>query len=69
MIVPGQTGTLCEPRQPESFIRAIDEFVHAPEHWADFRHEARSFALGRSWEAIFDRLLEDYEQIIDARQL
>lgn len=69
MIVPGKTGTLCEPRQPESFIQAIDAFVNAPEQGADFRQAARSFALGRSWDAIFDKLLEDYEQIIDARQL
>lgn len=69
MVAPGRTGTLCEPRQPESFIRAIEACVDDNAQMAGFRQAARTFALGRSWETIFDGLLQDYEQIIDARRI
>ncbi|MDD9268921.1 glycosyltransferase family 4 protein [Paenibacillus sp. GCM10023248] len=69
MVATGRTGMLCTPREPESFIRAIEACVDGSEQLAGYRQAARTFALGRSWEAIFDGLLQDYAQMIDARRI
>jgi phosphatidylinositol alpha 1,6-mannosyltransferase len=69
MVLHGRTGALCSPRHPESFVREICTLVDDPERLASFSIEARKFALGRSWDAIFDKLLWNYEQIIDSRRI
>lgn len=69
MVQPGQTGVLCTPRQSQSFVLEICSLIEDTERLASFRIEARNFAEGRSWDAIFDQLLHDYEQIIDNRSI
>jgi phosphatidylinositol alpha 1,6-mannosyltransferase len=69
MVSSGENGVLCAPRQPQSFVQEIITLVDDSERLAKFRFEAREFALGRSWDAIFDQLLHDYEMIIDFRRI
>ncbi|MNR49691.1 GDP-mannose-dependent alpha-mannosyltransferase [compost metagenome] len=69
MVLPGETGVLCAPRQTQSFVQEICSLVDDIPRMTDFRAAARQFALGRSWDAIFDQLLHDYEQIIDFRRI
>lgn len=69
MVLPGETGVLCTPRKSESFIREICALVDDNDRMTSFRAETRQFALGRSWDTIFDQLLHDYEQIIDFRRM
>jgi phosphatidylinositol alpha 1,6-mannosyltransferase len=69
MVQPGQTGVLCTPRQPQSFVQEICSLIEDSDRMANFRIEARSFAEGRSWDTIFDQLLHDYERVIDNRRI
>ncbi|OCT13427.1 glycosyl transferase [Paenibacillus pectinilyticus] len=69
MVRNGETGVLCTPKKPESFVHEIVNLVDDLDRMASFRLDARSFALGRSWDAIFDQLLHDYEHIIDNRRI
>lgn len=69
MVRSGENGMLCAPRQPQSFVQEIIALVEDNDRMAKFRFKAREFALGRSWDAIFDQLLHDYEMIIDFRRI
>ncbi|MDR6549915.1 glycosyltransferase family 1 protein [Paenibacillus qinlingensis] len=69
MVRHGENGVLCTPRHPQSFIQEICDLVTHEERMSSFRVEARQFALGRSWDAIFDQLIHDYEHIIDSRRI
>ncbi|MDF2722375.1 MAG: glycosyl transferase [Paenibacillus sp.] len=57
----GKTGLLCQPRDADSFSAAIAHMLDHPDLLAAWGQEGRSYALTQSWEAIFNRLLDDYE--------
>ncbi|WNR42079.1 glycosyltransferase family 4 protein [Paenibacillus roseipurpureus] len=69
IVLNGQTGVLCTPRQPQSFVQGIASLLENPDRMTSFGVEARNYALGRSWDRIFDNLLHDYEQIVDFRRI
>ena len=56
---------LCEPKNVESFISAIQKLLRDEGLRQSMSKEAREFALTQTWEAIFDRLLLDYEDAIN----
>lgn len=68
-VVHGLTGALCAPRDPASFIRAIGTLAERPERLAEAGAEARRTALTRSWDSVFDGLLDSYRQTADGRSL
>ncbi len=64
IIQDGATGFLCPPRNPEAFTQALVQFLEKPALLRQMGKEARRYAITQSWEAIFDRLLLQYEQVI-----
>lgn len=68
LVADGRTGRLCEPRQPEAFVRAISELLSSPQQLAAHREAARQAALQRSWDSIFSDLVQDYASILDAQR-
>lgn len=60
-----KTGILCEPRNIESFVRAICHLIAHPSHLEKMGREARKFALSRTWDTIFSNLLLQYEEVIE----
>ena len=68
LVADGQTGRLCEARQPEAFVQAITELLSSPEELANHREAARQSALQRSWDSIFSELVQDYAGILDAQR-
>ncbi|ULO05815.1 glycosyltransferase family 1 protein [Paenibacillus sp. 19GGS1-52] len=67
LVVPGDSGIMVEPRSPEALVHAICTWGNQPVQLAAMGHEGRRLALGRSWASIFDRLIEDYEEVIEDR--
>lgn len=61
-------GILCEPKQVDSFISAIQKLINDDELRKTMSKQARDFALTQTWEAIFDRLLLDYEDAINVQK-
>ena len=61
-------GILCEPKQVDSFISAIQNLINDDELRKTMCKQARDFALTQTWEAIFDRLLLDYEDAINVQK-
>lgn len=59
----GATGLLCKPRDADAFESAIRRMAEHADVRAAFGAEARQAALGRSWNAVFDRLHADYIDI------
>ncbi|ASA20476.1 glycosyltransferase family 4 protein [Paenibacillus donghaensis] len=68
LVVPGQSGSLFEPRNPQALVEEICMLSSQPERLTALGAESRRLALGRSWEQVFDRLIGDYSAILDTRQ-
>ncbi len=58
----GVTGRLCAPRCAEALASGIRELLGAADTLAAMGRNGRRYALTQSWDAIFDRLLEQYER-------
>jgi glycosyltransferase involved in cell wall biosynthesis len=67
LVVPGLTGTVFEPHQPDALVQKICTAVIHPDLCKIMGMEGRKQALGRSWEQIFDGLIRDYEEVIERR--
>ena len=63
-ITDGSDGFLCKARNAMSFTKAMDKFIKDPGLIASMGAEARRHSLSKSWDSIFDSLLEDYREII-----
>ncbi|CAK4825945.1 unnamed protein product [Aphanomyces euteiches] len=64
IIEDGVTGHLCMPRNSEDFIKKITQLMDRPETIQAYAVQARQYALTQSWDSIFDKLLDSYEQVL-----
>lgn len=62
LVVHQHSGILVEPGNVDAFIREISLRVHSSELLKKMGLEGRKLAEQRSWEQIFDTLIEDYEE-------
>ncbi|MEK4008031.1 glycosyltransferase family 4 protein [Paenibacillus sp. FSL H3-0333] len=69
LIAPGVTGMLFEPRSPAAMAEQICTAAARPLLRSAMGREGRRQALQRSWEQIFDRLIKDYEEVIEHRRI
>ncbi|MEC3884749.1 glycosyltransferase family 1 protein [Halobacillus sp. HZG1] len=65
----GNTGLLCIPNDVHSFTQGITQLLSDPERLDTMRKQARQEALGRSWDEIFEQLLNDYKDVIGEMKL
>lgn len=56
----GVTGLLCEPGAMDEWIAAVRYLLESVGRRRLMGNRARGYAEGRSWEAVFDRLLARY---------
>ena len=57
----GETGLIAEDA---GFAAAIASVLRNPERHAKMREAARSYALGASWDAVFEGVYEAYESVL-----
>ncbi|MEK5466639.1 glycosyltransferase family 1 protein [Paenibacillus sp. FSL R7-0210] len=69
LIAPGVTGMLFGPRSPAAMAEQICTAAARPLLRSAMGREGRHQALQRSWEQIFDRLIKDYEEVIERRRI
>lgn len=69
LVAPGRSGILLSPQQPEAMAEAICRLAEQPELRLAMGREGRRLALSRSWDEIFDQLIRDYEEVIEARRV
>ncbi|TBL79057.1 glycosyltransferase family 4 protein [Paenibacillus thalictri] len=67
IIQHGRTGNLCPPRDSDMFAQSITNMLQQPDTLKAWGLSGRAYALTQSWEAIFDRLLVNYEQILRSK--
>jgi phosphatidylinositol alpha 1,6-mannosyltransferase len=63
----GVTGLLYRPGDGEDLRRGVDYLAHDPVLRRTMGRSARMAVQGRSWQAINDRLVEHYREVIDDR--
>lgn len=65
-IAHGQNGWLCQPGDAADFAQAIAALFDEPQLRSRLAENGRKYSLSQSWDEVFARLLESYEQV--ARQ-
>lgn len=68
LVVSGVTGRLFEPHQPGQLADTLALLVPQADSLAAMGQEGRRAALTRSWELIFDKLIENYAKAIEQRR-
>ncbi|MFK3958036.1 glycosyltransferase family 4 protein [Guptibacillus hwajinpoensis] len=69
-VVTGErNGLFCSPYKEEEYIHAINRLLSDDTERRMMGYEGRRYALTQSWDAIFGRLVEDYEKTIGIKKL
>jgi len=63
-----QTGMLFEAHSIEAMLNQLRILLNNPELTTFLRRAAWSFAQTLTWDSIFDKLLQDYEQVIQEKR-
>jgi phosphatidylinositol alpha 1,6-mannosyltransferase len=63
-----EAGLLCTPGEEVAWLRAIDRLVGDRALRRVHATRARAIAEGRTWGAVFDRLLGEYDKIAHAKR-
>ncbi len=64
----GDTGLLCDPNDPDAFVQAALRLAEDAARRRVMGEEGRRVALTHSWDAVFDRLTDQYAGLIAARR-
>lgn len=64
-ISPDSDGFLCKPRSAASFTKAMVKFIRNPGLASSMGASARQHTMNKSWDNIFDSLLDDYQDIVN----
>lgn len=67
-IIDGFNGILCKPRDIKSYYNGIKMLIQNKELRNQIRKDAREYALKKDWEAIFDKLVNTYADVINKRK-
>ncbi|MCY8234371.1 glycosyltransferase family 4 protein [Priestia endophytica] len=59
-----KTGFLCDPNNPDEFIKAVTYLLTRHHDRLQMGNEARHYALTQTWDQIFTNLLTQYEETI-----
>lgn len=64
IVQPGKTGLIA---QDEKFSEATENLLSNPEHLREMQDAARNYALGASWDAVFEKVYAGYKQLNGAK--
>lgn len=68
-VVDGETGLLFSPEDKVGLVRCAGRLALSPATARRLGGSGRKVAESRSWDRVFDGLLADYREVIDARRL
>jgi phosphatidylinositol alpha 1,6-mannosyltransferase len=68
-VEPKVTGMLAAPRDPQDLVAQIEYLLEHPEHRKMMGKAARTFAHEQSWDKIFQRLFENYHEVVESYRL
>lgn len=64
-----RNGLFCSPYDEDEYIQAIRRLLLDQTERKMMGYEGRRYALTQSWDAIFGKLLEDYETTIEQKKM
>ncbi|MTH54474.1 glycosyltransferase [Bacillus mangrovi] len=64
IVAEGKNGLLCEPRNPDAFVAAIDSLLENHSLREHMSRQARAYALTQTWDQIFSGLVQDYKEVL-----
>lgn len=68
LVVDGQTGFLCEPMNSKAFALATTRLLENQSLRDAFSTKARTFAKTLSWDEIFGKLVNSYDEVLRRRK-
>lgn len=69
VVLHGETGLLCQPGDDHAWLTNIAALTGDTATRRIYARRAREVAEGRTWAAVFERLLSEYQEIVDARRV
>lgn len=63
LVVPGESGYLFDSDDPDDLIHCTQRLLERPDRMRRMGARGRQLATSRSWEAVFQKLLKDYETL------
>lgn len=63
-----ETGLMFAPDSQDELITAVHRLVHNPDLARRIGRAARAYAASRSWQQVLDKLLDDYQWLIQQHQ-
>jgi phosphatidylinositol alpha 1,6-mannosyltransferase len=69
VVLHGETGLLCPPGDERAWLAVIAALTGDAATRRPYARRAREVAEGRTWAAVFERLLGEYREIVDARRV
>lgn len=61
-------GLLCKPRDVESFVQAISLLIENKDLMMSMGINAREYALSKTWESVFGKLMSDYSSLLQEKK-
>ncbi len=61
------TGLLVPPHDPDALCAAVAGLAADPARRTDYGGAGRAAVEGRTWQAVGDRLLDHYAEVLDSR--
>lgn len=62
-------GILVKPEDVDTFRDGIDRLIENPTIRKQLAHQARAFAKSKSWDRVFDSLIETYKTVIRSKKM
>jgi phosphatidylinositol alpha 1,6-mannosyltransferase len=63
-VIHGITGLLFEAANRDDLVSAVERMIGSPALAREMGETGRSVALERGWDAVMDKLIEDYQSVI-----
>ncbi|HBN28736.1 MAG TPA: glycosyltransferase family 1 protein, partial [Clostridiaceae bacterium] len=64
-VIDGYNGFLCGEKDTEDFYKAVEKLILNEDLRKAFAKNGLRHAKGKSWDRIFDKLMESYEEVIE----
>lgn len=64
IIKEGETGLMFAPDNQDELVTAVQRLIQNPDLAQKIGRAARAYAESRSWEQVLDKLLDDYQRLI-----
>ncbi len=68
-VIHGETGLFFDPVDPQAMVQAVQSLLNNRIYRQHLAINARRTAVSRTWNTVFDKLLVDYQRLIEPEKI